>query len=650
MRVNNRVKNLLPIICFYIVLAIAYFVYFPGTRGDFLFDDYPNLSVMGVYGGVTDLESFRAFVFQGYSGPLGRPVALVSFLLDDYTWPSQAEPFKLTNIKIHLLCGLLLIWGVFNFLRLYGKSETISVWSAVVCGAIWLLHPLMVSTTLYVVQRMAQLATLFVYAGIAGYFCGRYILAQGRVLPAYAVMSFSLGVMTILAAFSKENGVMLPLLVLILECFLPSSKVRLNTYWLSVFLILPSLAFGWVLFREINLAPAPWPNRNFNQIERLLSESRIVCEYLWHIWVPQVEAKGFFQDGFVISKSLFSPITTLFSVLTILGLVALSFVLRRKLPLVSLSIVFFFATHLLESTHLGLELYFEHRNYMGAGFLFLALAVLLVELSAKFSVSFSAIVTLLLLGLLTFLTYQRVYLWSDGKRLERFWATSAPDSPRAQSRLAYIFWQDGQPRKAIQQISLAVERFPKSGLVAFNYLILKADMEIAKEKDFEQIADLIAQQPFDAQGVMGIRNLVDLVISKKNNHPEYLKFTMNLLEKVKQDPRHRKTYQFNKLYPYCMAKLQLAAGDYDLALHNFTKAIVIQNDMDAALSMVAILGNESRPIEANLLLRDVEKLYKNPKVSLRRSREVYDAEIINLKNIIKNDLAAIGISDIKIEE
>lgn len=632
------------------ILALTYFLYLPGAKGDFLFDDYPNLNAMGIYGGVTNFETFKSFVLGGFSGPLGRPIALASFLLDDYTWPSHAESFKLTNIKIHLLCGLLLVWSIFNFLRLFGKSEAISAWGAVVCGAIWLLHPLLVSTTLYVVQRMAQLATLFVYAGIVGYFCGRYMLAQGRVLQAYAVMSLSLGAMTILAAFSKENGVMLPLLVLILELFLPQNKIKLNKYWFVTFLILPSLAFGWVLLKEINVAPSPWPNRNFNQIERLLSESRIVCEYLWHIWVPQVEAKGFFQDGFVISKSLFSPISTLLSVLTILGLLVIGFVLRKKLPLVSLSITFFFATHLLESTHLGLELYFEHRNYMGAGFLFLALAVFLVELSTRFSVGLSVTVTLLLLGLLAFLTYQRVYLWSDAKRLERFWAISAPDSPRAQSRLAYIFWQDGHPIKAIQQISLAVERFPKSSLVTFNYLILKADMEIAKEKDFEQIANLIAQQPFDSQGVMGIRNLVDLVIIKKHSRPEYLKFTMDLLDKVHHDPRHRKTYQFNKLYPYSMAKLKLAAGEYDMALHHFTKAIVIQNDMDAALSMVAILGNASRPIEASLLLRDVEKLYKNPKFTLRRSREAYDAEIANLKNILKSDLAAIGISDIKIEE
>ena len=44
---------------------------------------------------------------------------------------------------------------------------------------------------------------------------------------------------------------------------------------------------------------------------------------------------------------------------------------RRQLPLFSFSVLFFYASHLLESTVINLELYFEHRNYIAAAFLFL---------------------------------------------------------------------------------------------------------------------------------------------------------------------------------------------------------------------------------------------------------------------------------------
>ena len=49
----------------------------------------------------------------------------------------------------------------------------------------------------------------------------------------------------------------------------------------------------------------------------------------------------------------------------VVALVTSSFVLRRKLPLFAFGILFFFASHVVESSVLGLELMFEHRNYTG---------------------------------------------------------------------------------------------------------------------------------------------------------------------------------------------------------------------------------------------------------------------------------------------
>ncbi|RYE40684.1 MAG: hypothetical protein EOP48_24505 [Sphingobacteriales bacterium] len=125
---------------------------------------------MGTYGGVVDYETFKNFVFHGVSSPLGRPLTLASFLLDDNTWPSVAEWFKATNLKIHLLTGLSLCWATLHLMRLFGKSETTSAWIALLSASIWLLHPYMVSTTLYVVQRMAQLAAMFVLTASTSFF------------------------------------------------------------------------------------------------------------------------------------------------------------------------------------------------------------------------------------------------------------------------------------------------------------------------------------------------------------------------------------------------------------------------------------------------------------------------------------------------
>ena len=90
-----------------------------------------------------------------------------------------------------------------------GSSLTLSkeqqaIWIALIASGIWLLHPYFVSTTLYVVQRMAQLATLFTLIGIIGYLKARLLLAHKPIL-AYFYMALSIGLCTILATYSKEK-------------------------------------------------------------------------------------------------------------------------------------------------------------------------------------------------------------------------------------------------------------------------------------------------------------------------------------------------------------------------------------------------------------------------------------------------------------
>ncbi len=98
----------LPALLLVLVLIVVACMYRPGLQGGFIFDDYPNLQELGTYGGVVDRETFNNFVFNGIASSLGRPLALATFLLDDNTWPSQGAWFKETNLKIHLLTGLLL--------------------------------------------------------------------------------------------------------------------------------------------------------------------------------------------------------------------------------------------------------------------------------------------------------------------------------------------------------------------------------------------------------------------------------------------------------------------------------------------------------------------------------------------------------------
>ena len=195
-----------------VVFLAAILAYWPGLQGPFVLDDFSTLGALGNLGGVTDWDSFKAFVFGGTAGPTGRPLALVSFLIDGNNWPTDPWPFKRTNLVIHLLNGALLGLLTRQILQLLDFDRESAARLALVSAAAWLLHPFLVSTTLYAVQRMAQLAMLFSIGGMIMYLYGRSLLGTNKT-KAYLVMTVSLGVFTVLATLSKENGVLLPILI-----------------------------------------------------------------------------------------------------------------------------------------------------------------------------------------------------------------------------------------------------------------------------------------------------------------------------------------------------------------------------------------------------------------------------------------------------
>jgi hypothetical protein len=59
--------------------------YWPSLGGPFVFDDIPNLEIMGKGGGLASLDSYIEFVFSAQASTLGRPLSLLSFTLDGQT-------------------------------------------------------------------------------------------------------------------------------------------------------------------------------------------------------------------------------------------------------------------------------------------------------------------------------------------------------------------------------------------------------------------------------------------------------------------------------------------------------------------------------------------------------------------------------------
>jgi tetratricopeptide (TPR) repeat protein len=629
----------LPPLVLALVIGLAVGSYWPGLQGNyFLFDDLPNLQELGLYGGVHDWESFRLFVFNGFSGPTGRPLALASFLLDDNTWPSRAVWFKSTNLAIHLLCGLLLCWCSLLLLRNHGLKESDAEWIAVFSSACWILHPLMISTTLYVVQRMAQLAALFAFAGILGYLHGRSLLAE-RPRAAYAWMTISVGLGTLLATFSKENGVLLPLLLLVVECCLPErTGPRPARFWRAVCLWLPSLVLLVYLVGRIDFSPNLWPNRPFNQPERLWSEARILWEYLRLLWIPVIEGHGLYQDGYVISKGWLTPWTTLPAVAGLLTLVGVGLWLRRSWPLVAMAILFFFVGHLLESSVVGLELYFEHRNYLSAAFLFLPLGQGLLLLARRYKPALSFVVGGLILCLLVGLTLQRARLWQDESRLLLYWAVSNPNSPRAQNALAGILMEKRQFGRANAVLEAAVERFPRSAMLNLRLLLQKIFARQVTEGDFEVAGRRLAGQVLDAHAIQVMRAIVDQVL--ESGVPSFYRdAVLRLFVVLERNPAYFGFPGREGESAYLKGRLHLARSAPVEACRQYERAIPLYRDIDLALLMVGEIATAGEfACALRLMVLAEEALEWQEDRSLSRARVFYVSEIKRIRGVIEGEM------------
>lgn len=630
-------KKYYSIIIFFFILVLTVFVYWTGLQGNFLFDDYPNLQDLGTYGVIDSWDKVRNFISNGFSGPTGRPISLLSFLIDANTWPASPYSFKYTNLMIHLLNGVLLYWAILLLLKNYNYKENKSIWIALVASAIWLLHPYFVSTTLYVVQRMAQLATLFSLVGIVGYLKCRLSIPF-RPVRAYIGMVFFLGLGTVFATYSKENGALLPFLILVIEFCNPNKMNRPIWQWRAFFLWLPSIAILVVLSKYITFAEDPWPNRNFNMIERLYSESRILCEYLFNLLIPQVELRGLYQDAFIVSKSIFNPITTLYSIVFLLALLFLALFFKNRYPLFALGILFFLTAHLMESTVIGLELYFEHRNYLAAIFLFLPIVSGLALLKDRIDARLVNLIVIFILGGLSFFTYERAKLWGNTPALELYWAQNSPNSPRAQSSIAGMLFDQGRVLEANLFLETAIQRMPESALLNMRLLLQKVYSDIATEQDFTITSQMLRKQPFDAQAVQALRNLVEYITAQHKTQ-YYGQWTLQLINELEANNEYKNYPVFQRLMPYLKAKIYLEQGNVEKSLKYYSDAIILYNDVEAGMMMVSELATHGNMKEALVLLNTVETIYKKQEIStLKRSSKEYDFEIGRIRVILEDQL------------
>lgn len=447
----KRLKQAFLVFLYLSVPLLTFAVYYPGLQGPFIFDDWPNL-VQNEHLRIDNLNfaSLQQAAYSTSSGDLKRPVSMLSFALNYYATGANPYFFKLTNVLIHLANGIgvfiltLLLLDAFRQRMQPGLTQWHMRWASALIAAAWLLHPLNLTSVLYVVQRMASLASFFIICGLILYLWGRQRLQEnkGGRLPILA----SFIVFTPLAALSKENGLLLPLFMFIIEFTVfrfkaPTSAARSFLKGLfAVSVILPLIGFvAYSAWRPEWLLNG-YAMRDFTLTERLFTEARVLWFYLKMIVLPATREMAIYHDDIAISHGLFDPLTTLFSVIGIAALLGGAWLLRNRLPILFFGVLFFFAGHAMESTVLALEIAHEHRNYLPIyGILLPLFYYLLHPLSSPGTLRFRYFAAVFLIGLFAFNTASRAQNWSNLFDLSQYEVDNHPNSPRANLQMGYLY-------------------------------------------------------------------------------------------------------------------------------------------------------------------------------------------------------------------
>jgi hypothetical protein len=458
---------MLPIAVLAAGVLLAGLAYLPALDADFVFDDPPNIVAQsGIHWTEFSVEAVRGL--RDSTLIPRRVVANTTFALNHLVGGLDPWGYHLVNILVHLAVGLALAWVAFLYLRavLPGKDRDALALAVVVPVVVFLVHPLNTQAVSYVVQRMASLVALFCLLAFGAYLVGRNKPIQRGRWPWYVAAVVLWG----LALGSKENAVLLPLVVVIYEvCFhrqtwrewwaaqSPAARGRL----VGVIGVVLLAAVGFIAVyagtRPIAFT-REWAQRDFNGWERILTQLRVQVFYLGLLLWPAPGRLNLDHD-FSVSRGLAEPASTLLAGLFWVAAVVGALALARRRPRYGFPVLAYLTWHLVEAGPLNLELVFEHRMYLPLTMLVLLLAVAFADLGDRRR--WPAVIAALVVVLpLSWATSTRNQVWADPVALHWDTAHKSPNKFRPWYNLGTLLGANGQVQEALEPLERAVSLRP----------------------------------------------------------------------------------------------------------------------------------------------------------------------------------------------
>ena len=432
--------------------------------GKFVFDDIPEIERNPAM--ETLLPPWEA-MFVGNKLP-ARPLPYLTFAIDHALWGKEPFGYHFTNLLIHMVAAL----AVFDIARLTLLSPRLrarygdrAVLLAMMIAMIWAVHPLQTQAVTYVYQRFVSMTGMFCLVSLAafaraaasGWPAG---LLAGSVAAAAAAM------------ISKENAVVLPLLILAYDWFFvvpepPAPWVsglwRRRRYY--------AFLFGTWCLIGLQLAAQAWKYQEFKETKHppfdyLLTQSGVILWYLRLAVLPVGQQLDY--SSWPVATSPWEVLPALAVILGMIVATAVGMVHRR--PWAWLPLAFFLALAPTSSILPIEAVANEHRMYLALAAVVATVVLGAVSLEGWLAKRRSrwlpldprlpAVMGAVLTMLLVFTTQFRNQLYSKVGGIWLDVLSKDPENYRANWMLASIFDGAGETEIGIEFAERSIQRRP----------------------------------------------------------------------------------------------------------------------------------------------------------------------------------------------
>jgi hypothetical protein len=466
-----------------LIIIITSLVYFKSLINPFVFDDalvivkndfvksWKNFPLLFTRSYLTSAEDVIYLGLHNIgAGEISyRPLVTASYFLDYAFWKLNPFGYHLTNLLLHIINVLLVYYSIFFI------SESKRV--ALLTSLFFALHPVNVETVAVVSHREDLLAFLFFLGAFLLFIKSDYYIGRKKAFCySLSLLSF------LLALFSKEMSVTLPLVLILYDYFFTSQKkkekifkqiiVRYGAY------ILVLLFYCWVRFFFLVGAhdfQLRYPGGNF--YTNILLMSKVFAGYIQWFLFPVNIHLVLPGDPEFIPHSFFNPQVFL-SVTLLISLFVIAVKMKKSSKVVSFAIFWFFVTLLPVFNILPIRNYMASRYlyFPVVGFCFL-MAVFIVKLPG---LKIAAIpknifqraagdLIIILLVLYCIFTLVRQFAWQDDLILWSEMVEIYPKSSMAHHNLANALRSIDLFDEAIEEYNIAIRLEP---VYAKNYNFL----------------------------------------------------------------------------------------------------------------------------------------------------------------------------------